>query len=352
MKKLSLSSSQIQTITTVCNTFIDNFMMDANGEFVKVYIYLLRHLSSSDISMSDIADKLNLTEKDVVRALKYWDQKKVLSVSFQGNEPESITILELDSVSQIDSETAVTLSDTKTAEVVHIDTASHPDKPSYSPAQINRFKEQEDIRELLFIIERYLCKTLSSTDVNTILYIRNELCFSAELIEYLVEYCVTKKHTSLRYIEKTALAWKEQGIASVDDAREATVLHNKRTFVITRTFGLSDRNLTPIELDFVNRWFDEYGFDSEIIEEACKRTILSKSKPNFNYADGILRKWKNDNIRTLDDLKKFDAGFRAKITVPAGNKTNVAKSTNKFNNFSQRTYNFDEIEKKIISNNK
>ena len=351
MKKLALLSSQVNTTTTVSNVFIDNFMMDANGEFVKVYMYLLRHLSSSDLSMGDIADKLNLTEKDIIRALKYWDQKAVLSVTFKDDEPESITILDLGSFSQISGETAATLSEIDDKKAT-VSASAHPDKNSYSPAQIKRLKEQEDIRELLFIVEQYIGKTLSGADINTVIYIYNELGFSTDLIEYLVEYCVTNNHISLRYIEKTALAWHDKGIKTINDAKEATTLRNKRTFAVTRTFGLSDRNLTPVELDFINRWFDEYGFDTEIVEEACKRTILSMSKPNFSYTDGILRKWKNAGMHTLDDITKFDAGFRAKITVPAGNKTNVAKSTNKFNNFSQRTYNFDEIEKNLISNNK
>lgn len=360
MRKLLLSSSQVNTVTTVSNIFIDNFMMDANGEFVKVYIYLLRHLSSSDISISDIADKLDLTEKDVVRALKYWDQKSVLSVTFKENIPESVTILELDSVSQAAKETAAALSESDNAEAAETNieadientSASHPDKNAYSPAQIKRLKEQEDIRELLFIVEQYIGKTLSGSDVNTVIYIHNGLGFSPDLVEYLVEYCVTNNHTSLRYIEKVALAWHAQGITSINDAKEAAAIRSKRTIAVTRAFGLSDRNLTPIELDFINRWYDDYGFDAVIVEEACKRTILTMSKPNFSYTDGILRKWKNNNLHTLEDLKNFDAGYRAKITVPAGNKTNVTKSTNKFNNFSQRTYNFDEIEKNLISNNK
>ena len=368
MKRLSLSSSQVNTITTVSNAFIDDFMMDANGEFVKVYIYLLRHSSSTDISMGDIADRLNLTEKDVIRALKYWDQKSVLSVTFKGNEPESITILELNSASQASKETAVTLSEVDTVETAEtiIDTAvettteatietasaTRPDKNAYSPAQIKHLKEQEDIQELLFIVEQYIGKTLSGADVNTVIYIHNGLGFSPDLVEYLVEYCVINNHTSLRYIEKVALAWHSQGISNINDAKEAAAIRSKRTVAVTRAFGLNDRNLTPIELDFINRWYDEYGFDPIIVEEACKRTILTMSKPNFSYTDGILRKWKNANLHTLEDLKNFDAGYRAKITVPAGNKTNVAKSTNKFNNFSQRTYNFEEMEKNLISNNK
>ena len=74
MKRLTLNSVKKNNETSVSNIFLDTYMRDANGEFVKVYLYLLRCTDSadSDITMSDIADKLNLTEKDVIRALKYF----------------------------------------------------------------------------------------------------------------------------------------------------------------------------------------------------------------------------------------------------------------------------------------
>ena len=352
MKKLLLSSSKVNTETSIPNVFIDSYMRDANGEFVKVYLYLLRCLNMPDLTLSGIADRLNLTEKDIVRALKYWDKHNVISVTCSsGSEPESIVFLPMDSVEQSGMQTAATVDISVTDDKAHSSSYTLT-KPSYSPAQIKRLKEQEDIKELLLIVEQYVGKPLSGADINTVLFIRNDLGFSVDLIEYLVEYCVTNQHTSLRYIEKVALAWHEQGITSVNEAKDTAVIRSRRTAAVSRTFGIGDRNLTPIELDFINRWYDEYGFDPEMVEEACRRTIMSMSKPNFSYADGILRKWKTAGIHTLEELKTLDAGFRAKITVPVEAKIPPSKSVNKFNNFSQRTYDFDKIEKTLISNNK
>lgn len=72
---------------------------------------------------------------------------------------------------------------------------------------------------------------------------------SGELIEYLVEYCVSNQHTSLRYMEKVAINWTEQGISTVDAAKDASTLYSRRTLPVMKAFGLSDRNLTPAELD-------------------------------------------------------------------------------------------------------
>lgn len=347
MKTLTLSSGKFNNDTLVSNVFLDKYMGNSNGEFVKVYLYLLRCLGNIDISLSDIADKLNLTEKDVIRALKYWDKQKVLSVTLgPSNEPESISILPLEEDNTIAMQAATLTAIPSSQE------DKEPKKPSYSPAQIRRLKEQEDIKELLFIVEQYLCKTLTSTEMGTVLYFYKDLGFSTDLIEYLVEYCVSNQHNSLRYMEKVALTWKEKGITSVADAKNSTVISNRRNLVVTRSFGIGDRTLTPIELDFINRWYDEYAFDGEIIEEACKRTILSLSKPNFSYADGILKKWKAANIHTLDDAKKADIGFKAKITVPVGTKPIPSTSNNRFNNFSQRTYNIADLERNLISNNR
>lgn len=350
MKTLTLSTEQLNNDTVVSNVFLDRYMCDANGEFVKVYLYLLRSISLGAVGLSDIADRLNLTEKDVIRALKYWDKQKVLKVSFSTkDEPESITFVNLNEPSEYKEQQAATIStvvteDTKTLGV--------PEKVKYSPAQVRRLKDQEEIKELLFIVEQYLGKALNSSDVSTILYIYKDLKFSIDLIEYLIEYCVTNNHTSMAYIETVALAWFDKGFTSVADAKSSAAIYSKRTAIVSRSFGISNRTLTPVELDFINRWYDEYGFDPDLVEEACKRTIMAMNKPNFSYADGILKKWKTAAVRNMDDIKKVDEGFRASITIPVGTKPAPSKPANKFNSIPQRAYNFEEMEKNLISNNK
>ena len=351
MKRLTLNSVKKNNETSVSNIFLDTFMCSANGEFVKVYLYLLRCIDApdGDITMSDIADKLNLTEKDVIRALKYWAGVQVLDVTFdkETGEASSVTILPLE-----DTESNTTISDPEPV----ADKVTHSVAPrSYSSAKIKRLKEQEDVKELLYIVEKYLGKELNQTDAGVICYIYNELHFSIELIEYLVDYCVNNGHRSTHYIEKVALEWHDKGITTVSQAKDDSAIYNKRVYTVTRTFGLKGRDITPIELDFINRWYDDFGFDKEMVEEACKRTILSVNRPNFSYAESILKKWKQARVYTLEDLKTLDAGFRAKITIPVTANTaqtsQPTKTTNRFNNFNQRTYNFEELEKKLIRNN-
>lgn len=362
MKKMTLNSVQKNNVTPVSNLFLDCYMNDANGEFVKVYLYLLRCMSGTcpDVSLSEIADTLNLTEKDVVRALKYWAKVNVLAVEYDSehHDPSSITFLPLEDVTPVPEvspkSAPVREKTTRVSEEAVLQTReAEPElvRHNLSPADIKRMKEREDIKQLLYIVERYIGKPLTGNEVNIVLYMHDTLDYATELIEYLVEYCVTNNHISLRYMEKVAMAWHDKGIRCVADARSAAAIRSQRTLVVSKTFGISDRNITPVEMDFITRWYDEYGFDKEIVAEACKKTIMTMGKPNFSYADGILKKWKNADVHTLSDLKTFDAGFRAKITVPVtANVQAPAKSTNKFNDFSQRTYDFDEMERNLINN--
>lgn len=356
MKRVTLNSTKKNNETSVSNVFLDTFMRDANGEFVKVYLHLLRcmGMENADVTISDIADKLNLTEKDVLRALKYWAKVSVIDVIFdaESGDPSSITFLPLDrheiAVAPAVIESAASK---ETASIVKEEEPKVPTKSAYSPAKIKRLKEQEDIQQLLYIVEEYIGHPLTSAESGTLIYIYSELGFSSELIDYLVQYCVSKEQRSMRYIEKVALNWHKDGINSVEKAKEHSSINNTRTLVVTKSFGITGRNVTPAEMEFINRWYDEYGFDKTLVEEACKRTIISMNKPNFSYADGILKKWRSAHIQTMDDLKALDAGFRTKITVPVTAKVAPATSTNnRFNNFSQRTYNFEELERKLVGN--
>ena len=80
MKTLTLKCKSKTNATLVSNDFIDHFMAGANGEFVKVYLFLLRHMADTctTFSVSQIADCLNHTESDVLRAFRYWDGQGLL----------------------------------------------------------------------------------------------------------------------------------------------------------------------------------------------------------------------------------------------------------------------------------
>ena len=88
---ITLQNSRNAEVTVLTNNFIDNYMPGANGEFVKVYIYLLRLLSDTSVpfSLEQMADHFFCTERDIIRALKYWEKEKLLTLTYR-NIPFSL----------------------------------------------------------------------------------------------------------------------------------------------------------------------------------------------------------------------------------------------------------------------
>ena len=397
MSLISLQNSSELEVTILSNRFIDNFMPRANGEFVKVYIYLLRAVSSSpsSFSLEHMADRLFCTERDIFRALKYWEGEKILSLTYTTDRQLSgITLLEpfadaghMESSASSENifSTAGTSSSPVSAQMAAgisqpvALTGSAPKNVSLSssnsavsggtsselstsadyirsltPDHISELKQNEEVSQLLYIAEQYLAKTLTPTEMQKIFFFYDELHMSADLIEYLVEYCVSRGRKSMRYIETVALAWTRDGVTTVEMARDASSRFSKDYYTILKAMGISGRNPVENEISYIDTWRKTYGFDLELIQEACSRTVLSTGQPSFQYADKILSGWKKKNVHTLEDVRLLDAEHKKRqLEKSVSRKKQPAaqsQSNNRFNNFHQRDYDFTDYEKRLLNN--
>lgn len=397
MSLISLQNSSELEVTILSNRFIDNFMPRANGEFVKVYIYLLRAVSSSpsSFSLEHMADRLFCTERDIFRALKYWEGEKILSLTYTTDRQLSgITLLEpfadaghMESSASSENifSTAGTSSSPVSAQMAAgisqpvALTGSAPKNVSLSssnsavsggtsselstsadyirsltPDHISELKQNEEVSQLLYIAEQYLAKTLTPTEMQKIFFFYDELHMSADLIEYLVEYCVSRGRKSMRYIETVALAWTRDGVTTVEMARDASSRFSKDYYTILKAMGISGRNPVENEISYIDTWRKTYGFDLKLIQEACSRTVLSTGQPSFQYADKILSGWKKKNVHTLEDVRLLDAEHKKRQLEKAVSRKKQpaaqSQSNNRFNNFHQRDYDFTEYEKRLLNN--
>ena len=306
-------------------------MPKANGEYVKVYLMLLRHLdeSASLPAPSRLADLLECTEKDILRAFKYWEGQGLLE--YKEEAPDRSLQAEVSP-----SEASLTVAPVSGTDK-SVNTGKHGNR--------NEFKE------LLFVAEQYLGKTLSATDINAITYFYETLQMSADLIEYLIEYCVENGHKSIHYIQKVALSWHSQDIRTAEQAKTNSVLYNKNCYSILNAYGIKGRAPAASEIAYIRKWHEEYAFSLEIILEACDRTMNMIHQPNFEYTDSILKNWYKKNVHTLEDVSVLDAAFtRAKADKARQQTTQPSKPSgrNKFNNFENRSYDMNDLERRLI----
>lgn len=367
MAKITLHKDNGNPTTNVPNRFIDEYMTAANGEFVKIYLYLLRCMSSPDcsFSISKTADKFEHTEKDVQRALKYWEKMNLLRLEYDADKNIS-SIYFTDSVNsgQMPQSAFPETTVSEAAPTIHMEAPEEtevpqaplapqapeapksPSMPQYSANDILRFQEKEDIQELLFVTESYLGHPLTQSDIQILLFWYDELQFSADVIIFLIEHAISKGHKSLRYMNTIALSWKDADVKTVEDARSNISSYSKTHYAVAKAFGIRGRELVSIEMDFVNKWTRELGYGLDIISEACKRTILATHQPNFEYADKILTSWHDQKVCQLTDIVKIDSQRQKEKNAA---KVQKSGSTNKFNNFHQRTYDYDKLQNQLLN---
>lgn len=377
MSYITITTEKNETYSSISNFFIDYYMTSASGEFVKVYLYLVRQLSSREpISVAEIADHFNLTEKDICRAIKYWISQDVMRLNYNDKkEPVGITLLPLQDKSHQKSDsmdglsllsmdymvednspaaaaasattqaasaqTALVQADTQNisaaTDISAVPAHALPLKTAVTPEILRKKQEDGILSDLIFETEAYFGRPLSMPETESLIYIYDQLGFSQELIEYLIEYCLTMGKASFRYAETVAASWYEKGIDTVEKAKSDSNAYNPFYRKVFSELGIRRGNPTSIESAYIDAWSNEMNFSEDLILLACQKAILSKPQSaNFAYVNGILENWHKNGVKSLRDVQQLDLDFMKKKTDnTVKNQTAASKNPNGFANFKQ-----------------
>ena len=366
MATLQLHNQMTMDIVMVPGSFIDIHMPAANGEYVKIYLYLLRALNHPNIpvTVSHMADLFDLTEKDVIRALSHWEHRGLLRLSFTSDRtltditmiddanavPERAVVPEKQLPKQADSPTASVPPMTAASQAPPAAKSTPQPSSAASSQPISRsdltsLSEDTAFSELLFLAQAYLKKTFRPTDCDILGYWYLQFNRSYEIIEYLLEYCVEQGHSSMKYLEAVALNWHSMKFTSVEEIKDYASARTKVTYAVMKSFGLSDRVPGTKEAEFIQKWLHTYGFSQEMIILACDKTITATHNPSFEYADRILSSWKKAGITTPDQVESHDKEHQIKVNrkKAATASQPQSKPSNAFHNFEQRSTDYDRL---------
>ncbi|MDO4615562.1 MAG: DnaD domain protein [Lachnospiraceae bacterium] len=352
MASIQIHSDDTQNITVLSNTFLDRFLPRANGEFLKVYLYLLRSCKSSgrELSLCSVADALNCTENDVLRALRYWENEGVLFLDT--DETGAVTAISFGRRSP-QKDPAPANKDTAHIQTPAAPARIEPTASEVSPDRMAELAQQEDFLEIVFSAQKHLGKLLTTTETRKLVFFYDELRFSADLIDYLIEYCVSRNHKSFHYIEKVALNWHTDGITTVNEAQKASEHYQKNYYEILKALGITTPPLEA-QISFMKKWIEEWKFPMELILEACSRTVLNAAKPSLSYTDRILLRWKDQNAFTMEAVKGLDAAREKEAAARADRAKNKAPAQKRsqagsFSQFHQRKYDYASLEQKLLN---
>lgn len=399
MDHILLCTNHIPPITTIYNSFIEDYMPAANGSYVKVYLYIAKCLQAkeSNFSISSLADQLENTEKDILRALMYWEKKGLMSLNrdkatgeilglemlipfaerdfdtYENTAKESAASLGVDSdlsetgaLNRRNSDLSETgAANTSTYESsgtdapsnvnsdVHRASNSAQEKNSSAvkpiqvpPEQIQELSANEDFVWVCNVVESYLERPMKPTEIQLITYLYGTLHFSRELILHLYDYCISMGKTACNYIQTVALSWHEQGIKTPEQAQNASVRYLASYNAVSKALGLG-RGLAEIEKKYVDHWQNDWNMDLSVILEACNRTVLKLHHADFKYTEGILSHWNEQNVRTLQGVEQSDLHYaQTKEQKEKKKPSTSGKQTprNQFQNFKQRDVSSEELQ--------
>lgn len=293
-------------ITPIENIFINHYMPQAHGDYVKVYLFGLKHCynrSLEPIDNLELSRLFNLTEGDIIKAWEYWEKEGIISLEYVGTKDVIVTYYNI---------TAKLVYSGKSRE----ESEEHHDSAKISDPSHDQMEER--IADMYDRIQQmYGSRTISQKEILLFRDWIQEYHFTPETIVLLVEYSmnlITKKEkpftTSqiISYISRVAEAWHKADIRDYAQA-DAYIQKNrdeqKFYYEIFHYLGLR-RNPIAWEKEMMSKWKNIYHFDMEIITYGLSRS----SKTDLRYIDAILKRWYDQGLTTLEEIQKDQTSGR------------------------------------------
>ena len=259
--------------TDVENVYINEYMTEAPGEYVKAYLYgLFCSEHGMELKSALMAEVLHMDEDRLREAWEYWERMNVVAIEEEEND---YTVVFLSLREQLFSgeqgvERAIDMSD----EVMD---------------------EDEEFKRLTEAAEDMLGRPLNGRELQEIDSWTKELGVPGEVIHEAFEYCVEIGKPSINYISKVILAWAKEGLTDRKMVKEYLEKTSERQGIYRRilnSLGLK-RNVTEAEKRLVDSWLDDMKFSPERILEACEKAGFTQS-PNLRYVNKVLENWKQE----------------------------------------------------------
>lgn len=275
--------------TKVENIFINEYMPQAPGDYVKVYLYTCMYAEHNmEITAENLAKQLALGKNVISDAWNYWEKMGVIKRSYIYEDDSEECVIEFISQKQL----------------MYGKTHAKAETTRSGEKKGNIFGD-ETFKELLKTIEKLFNRPLNSSDVNKIHKWFSEDHIAPEVICHAVELTVDNNKVHTRYVDGILHGWADEGLVTLEQIKEAQREKDEkhqRYRRVMRALGFT-RNATEEEKRIMDTWFDVMGYNMDRVLEACKKTA-GISSPNFNYVNKVLENWERNAKEQGTDVNK------------------------------------------------
>lgn len=315
--------------TPVENVFINHYMPEAPGDYVKIYILGLKcSFSQSNSYLSDdtIAKTVGLSVEEVKKAWKYWESQGIIRISQTADEDGSfIEYLDI--------------------KEIMLNIKGEEKKPGkYSADRIVQARQNNKIRDMFDYIRKISGRELSQNEIFTFLDWIDDFGFPPEVVVMITEDCYSRNKKDLPYLKQVARNWFDAGVDSREKATEYTNRHKEKwqKYGKVLNFLRIGRQPTVVEEEMLFKWFYEFSFSDEIVLKACELTAKTL-KPSFSYMDKTLSDWHEKDLRTIQEIEAY-----LLKTAKTPKKSAGKSPKNTFDNFSGRTYDPELLKQRLL----
>lgn len=314
--------------TFVPNEFIDHYMAKAPGEYVKVYLYLLRCLYDREacFSFTDAACRLDSSESDIRRAISFWENTGLLSLERSTDGITGIFLCPEENTCR-----------TRGTGTVSAGEAASQNRctriPDYPAGTLHAFCSEPDVSQTVFVIEQYLGRQMTCHELSCLYEWANCLSFSPDLIIALIEQCISDGCHDITVMHRKALEWNQAGIRTPAQALSFTRTEKEAGSIemlcrkVCSALGISGRTLSTSEREYILKWSEEWQFSEEMILEACRRTIANTHRASFEYTQTILKNWLRAGIADPEAARAADASYHSRKEASSRKNSENRRST-------------------------
>ena len=310
MKIEKKDKSMLFSTTEIPDVFFTEYMSEANGDYVKVYLCIL-FLSKydKDIKLNDLSKRLNISINIIQSALAFWEEHGLLTKKVNGYILNNIQEIELNKL--------------------------YSPNLALSPEDIKKnANDQYRAKAIECINNMYFQGIMSPTWYSDIDLWFKKYGFDEQVMISLFDYCFNKSALHKNYVKTVAEAWSKNNIKTYEDLElyyQKFEKLNKIKKSIAKKLGRYSP-LTQFEEKKKKKWVIDFNYDLNIINIALKKTT-SKANPSFDYLDKLITDWHDKNLKTESDVTNYLSELKQKKK----NIKQLEKQTN-YNNYEQRNY--------------
>ena len=319
--------------TLLENVFINHYMPQAPGSYVKVYILGLKYAqnhSNTSLSNEIIAKTLDVSVEETMEAWKYWEAQGIIKLVPYSQGSEDVAI-EFHTIKEL---------------MLNIKKKKSPvDK--YSPDRIIAARQNFRIKDMFEYIKKIYGRDPSTNEMFTYLDWVDDYGMPPELVILLIDDCCARGKKDLPYLKQVAKNWFDAGINSLEKANEYTERHKEKWQKYSKVLNFLriGRQPTSVEENMLYKWFYEFNYSEEVVLKACSLTA-NTMKPSFSYLDKILTDWHNKGLKVIQEVDAYIT--KSDHAAPVKTKPNTKTQKSSFNNFTNRTYDANALEDMLL----